>query len=97
MPATWMLPDAALDDLLDIFDGLVVVLQAVVTQGDVVGQRWQSDRQEDRGNKMNISRATSEIFVILQSKATLSKEVFYVAGNKHHRYYKINFNTNGQI
>lgn len=58
MSATWMLPDAALDDLLDVFDGLVVVLQAVVTQGDVVGQRWRSDRQEDRGNKMNISRAT---------------------------------------
>lgn len=55
-----MLPDAVLDDLLDVFDGLVVVLQAVVAQGDVVGQRWRSDRQEDRGNKMNISRATSE-------------------------------------
>lgn len=36
---TWMLPDAPLNDLLDVFDGLVVVLQAVVAQGNVVRQR----------------------------------------------------------
>lgn len=36
---TWMFPDASFYDLSDIFEGLSVVLQAVVTQGDVVGQR----------------------------------------------------------
>lgn len=95
MPATWMLPDAALDDLLDVFDGLVVVLQAVVTQGDVVGQRWRSDRQEDRRNKMNISRPTSEICVTLQTKQHRLKKSFTC--NKHHSYHRINFNTNAQI
>lgn len=36
---TWMFPDASFYDLSDVFEGLGVVLQAVVTQGDVVGQR----------------------------------------------------------
>lgn len=50
-----MLPDAPLDDLLDVFDGLVVVLQAVVAQGDVVGQRWRGHKQEDgKGDEVNI-------------------------------------------
>lgn len=35
-----MFPDASVYDLIDVFVGLRVVLQAVVTQGDVVGQRW---------------------------------------------------------
>lgn len=35
---TWMFPDASFDDLGDVFEGLGVVLLAVVAQGDVVGQ-----------------------------------------------------------
>ena len=49
---TWMFSDASLDDLSDVFKGLSVVLQAVVTQGDVVGQRCEKggterQRQQD--------------------------------------------------
>lgn len=36
---TWMFADASFYDLSNVFEGLSVVLQAVVTQGDVVGQR----------------------------------------------------------
>lgn len=36
---TWMLPDSMVYDLLDILEGLTVVLQAVVGQSNVVGQR----------------------------------------------------------
>lgn len=38
---TRMFPDASVYDLVDVFVGLRVVLQAVVTQGDVVGQSWE--------------------------------------------------------
>lgn len=37
---TWMFLDSTVYDLSDILEGLIVVLQAVISQGDVVGQRW---------------------------------------------------------
>ena len=45
-----MFPDASLDDLPNVFVGLIIVLQAVVTQGDVVGQSC--DREEGRDTRI---------------------------------------------
>lgn len=43
--STWMFPHPSVYDLCDVFDGLRVVLHAVVGQGDVVEQRWSKEQQ----------------------------------------------------
>lgn len=63
-----MFSHSSVYDLCDVFDGLRIVLHAVVGQGDVVGQRWHKkhmnkEKQEIYGHYERTSADRGPFFV----------------------------------